>query len=351
MAGAAAFAWPAGLLAAPYTSRVALTKGFDRADNAFRAMQVFKRQIAAAIGSKKIVIKPNVVTADPIKAHTSDTHVAWLEGILEFLKSIGKTDIYVAESTAGSGTMQGYEELGYLNLASRYPVKFIDLNQEGSDVVPVWKNSTELWPIKISRLLRNPDNYIISCPRIKTHNSVVATLSLKNVVMGAPMVDVGSYFYQTGSPTGSAMKGPQEGRSSMHGASWGNRQELNDNLYRMVKIHDVQPDLAVIDGYEGMEGNGPTNGNLVPPQYLGVCSPDWLAADRVCVRLMGHDQYNLNSLGPYPAYLNYLGQAGIGEWDINKIEVVGESVDDNIYTYTKAATNSVLFGKRTTPKE
>ena len=51
---AAAFAWPAGVLADPYTSRVALTKSPDRADNAFRAMQVFKREIAAAIATAEI---------------------------------------------------------------------------------------------------------------------------------------------------------------------------------------------------------------------------------------------------------------------------------------------------------
>jgi len=355
IAGAAAFAWPAGLLAAPYTSRVALTKGFDRADNAFQAMQVFKKEIAAAIGSKRIIIKPNVVTYDPTKA-LSDTHVDWLEGILEFLRSIGKTDVYVAESTAGGGTMAGYEMLGYLNLANRYPVKFIDLNQEGSKYVNVWRKNranrvsnplVDLWTIRISNLLSNPDNYIISCPRIKTHNSVAATLSLKNVVMGAPMVDVGSYFAQHGSPpTPGALKGTGVG-NSMHGEGW-NKETLNDNLYRMVKLYDVQPNLAVVDGYEGMQGEGPTGGTAVSKQYLGICSPDWLAADRVCVRLMGHDQYNLNALGPYPAYLNYLGQEGYGEWDIDKIEVVGEPVDDNIVVYAKS-TEWGIYNRSATP--
>lgn len=342
---AAAFAWPAGTLATPYTSRVALTKGMDRADNAFRSMQMFKREIAAAISNKRIIIKPNVVSAT---VPLADTHVEWMEGILEFLKSIGKTDVYIAESTAASGTMAGYEMLGFLNLAKRYPAKFIDLNQEGADIVPVWKNAADLWTIKISRLLRNPNNYIISCPRIKTHNSVAATLSVKNVVMGAPMVDVGSYFAQTGSPTGSALKGSRVG-NSMHGSNW-DKQALNDNIYRMVKVHDVRPDLAVIDGYEGMQGEGPVNGYAAPRQYLGICSPDFLAADRVCVRLMNHDQFALNALGPYPACLNYLGQAGIGEWDINKIEVVGEPLDDNIVNYAHSTTTG-LFTMRTTPKE
>ena len=43
------------------TATVGITKGPDRADNAFRAMQLFKNQIASAIGNKRVVIKPNFV--------------------------------------------------------------------------------------------------------------------------------------------------------------------------------------------------------------------------------------------------------------------------------------------------
>ena len=51
--------------AAPYdpaaiTASVGITKGPDRADNAFRALQLFKKQIAAAIGNKRVVIKVNL---------------------------------------------------------------------------------------------------------------------------------------------------------------------------------------------------------------------------------------------------------------------------------------------------
>lgn len=342
---AASFAWPAGVLADPYTSRVALTKGVDRADNAFRSMQVFKREIAAAIGNKRIIVKPNVVQYDNDLA---DTHADWLEGILEFLKSIGRTDVYIAESPALGSAMAGFEHLGYLQLAERYPVKFMDLNQEGSSDVEVWRDVNTLWTMKVSRVLRDPDNFIISCPRIKTHNGVVVTCAMKNVVMAAPTLPVGGFFLQPGTTAVGKSVGP-----SMHGDNSADYQLLNDNLYRLVKVYGIQPHLAVIDGYEGMQGNGPIGGYAAPRQYLGICSMDWLAADRVCVRLMGHDQYTLNALGPYPACLNYCGQAGFGEWDISKIQVIGESVDANIVDYdpNPSTANGALLNCRTTPKE
>ena len=61
--------------------------GQDRADIAFQALKPFAREIAQAIGNRRVVIKPNNVAIDvPLCA----THAGCLEGILEFLKSIDK---------------------------------------------------------------------------------------------------------------------------------------------------------------------------------------------------------------------------------------------------------------------
>ena len=68
-------------------SRVALTTGNNRADMAFRALQPFSKQVAQAIGDKRVVLKPNNVSIDiPLCA----THADTIEGVMEFLKSIGK---------------------------------------------------------------------------------------------------------------------------------------------------------------------------------------------------------------------------------------------------------------------
>jgi len=322
------------------TSRVAITKGGDRADNAFRAMQVFKREIAAAIGDKRIIVKPNVVNH---LIELADTHVDWLEGILEFLKSIGKTDVTIAESTPRC-TVEGFENMGYYRLLEKYPARLADLNQEGSEVVQVWRNAGALWPIRVSRLLLNPDNFIISCPRIKTHNVVVATLSLKNVAMAAPMVDPGIFFGQPGSS--------KTHKTWMHGDS-GNPQDLNDNIHRLAKVYGIHPDLAVIDGYQGMQGNGPSGGFAAPEQRLGITSFDWVAADRVCVQLMGHDSYQLGSRGPYPACLSYCAQSGLGEWDLSNIETIGEPIAGNVVPFEphSGVKNGSQLGMREMPKE
>jgi len=332
-----------------YTARVALTKGDDRADNVFRALQTFKTEIAAAIGSKHVVIKPNFVYYSTL---LSCTHVSCVEGVLEFLKSIGKRDITLAESSATGSTMAGYDLNNYWPLVNKYPVKFTDLNQEGFANAQIWSTGslTETSPprkIRISRIYLNPNNFIISCAPMKTHNTAVVTLSVKNIAMSAPVIDVGTAWSQSG------VRGD---KAWMHGASGsppGDFQALNDNVYRMVKVYGIHPHLSVIDGYQGMQGDGPVSGYAVdPPQKIAVASLDWLAADRVALELMGANNFFLLNSQPYPACLNYCWQAGLGEWDITKIQVLGETIAANVFNYVANSTvSSQQLGLRQTPRE
>ena len=76
--------------------------------------------------------------------------------------------------------------------------------------------------------------------------------------------------------------------------------------------------MAVIDGYEGMEGNGPMSGTPVASR-LAIASTDFVAADRVGVECMGIDPEWLG-------YLKYCGEVGIGQWDLAKIDVKGAQI-------------------------
>ena len=60
-----------------------------------------------------------------------------------------------------------------------------------------------------------------------------------------------------------------------------------------------------------------------------MVSPDWLAADRVGVELMGIDFAKLG-------YLNFCAQANMGEANLDQIEVLGEAIKDHIKPYKLA---------------
>ena len=73
-----------------------------------------------------MVIKPNNVAIDN---QLCATHAGCLEGILEFLKSIGKLEnTVIAESAADGPTLDGFANYHYTDLAKKYSVKLIDLN-------------------------------------------------------------------------------------------------------------------------------------------------------------------------------------------------------------------------------
>jgi len=296
-----------------FSSSVSLTTGDNRADLAFRALQPFSKEIARAIGKKRVVLKPNNVSIDlPLCA----THVDTLEGVLEFLKSIKKdTNVIIAESAANGPTFDGFSNYGYMSLLSRYPVKLVDLDQEPIDILHVFdEKDFKPHAVRFSHVLLDPDSYIVSVARMKTHDRAVATLSLKNIVFGAPIKDKGFTWNASRKP------GSVNDKPIVHGNGF---RGINYNLYAMSKV--LHPHLAVIDGFQGMEGNGPNSGTPVDHRIC-VASTDWLSADRVAVELMGIDFAKIG-------YLNFCAQTGSGVADLNKIQIVGEQLQKHIRTY------------------
>jgi len=298
-----------------FSSRVALTTGEDRAALAFNGLKAFEKQIAQAIGNKRVIIKPNNVAIDN---QLAASHAQNLEGILEFLKSIGKSDLVIAESAANGPTLDGFHNFGYHTLAAKYGAKMIDLDQEGFEVLHCFDETDfRPHPCRISKVLLDPNNFIISAAKLKTHDRVVTTLSLKNIVVGAPIKDAGFRWGPGAKP------GAKNDKPLTHGSGF---RGINYNLYALApRLH---PHLSVIDGYEGMEGEGPVGGTPVQHRVC-VVSPDWLAADRVAVELMGIDFKNVG-------YLNFCGQTKMGEADLDKIEIVGPAVKDHIKPYKLA---------------
>ena len=295
------------------SSAVGLTTGDNRADMAFRALQPFAKQIKAAIGNKLVIIKPNNVS---ISIPLASTHADTIEGILEFLKSIGKLkNVVIAESAANGPALEGFSNFGYNRVSDKYKVKLFDLDQGQNDTLYVFDETDfSPHPVRMSRMLLDRESYIISAARMKTHDLVVATLSLKNIVLGAPIKDKEFNHGKDGKP------GSKNDKRIVHGGGF---RGINYNLYALAK--QLHPHLSLIDGFEGMEGHGPSRGTPVDHRVC-VTSTDWLAADRVGIELMGID---FSRVG----YLNFCAKAGLGVADLGKIEVIGERISDHIKTY------------------
>jgi uncharacterized protein (DUF362 family) len=297
-------------------SKVALTNGDSRTDNVFRALKSLEKEIAQAIGKRRVVIKPNNVVANN---QLAATHADALVGILEFLKSIGKLDNTIIAESGTASTMLGFENYGYTKLADKYNVKLVDLDQEEYQAIMAFDESDAMpHPVRVSSILANQtDNFIISACMLKTHNYAVATMSIKNIVLGAPLkfpvTNTGGMRGGRGRGRGERAMFPGSDKPILHG---GGSHGININLAMLTPL--LHPSLAVIDGFEGMEGNGPIGGTRVDHRVC-VVSTDYLAADTVGANLMGIDPQNIG-------YLTYLASAKVGESDVSKMEILGEPI-------------------------
>jgi uncharacterized protein (DUF362 family) len=228
------------------------------------------------------------------------THVDAIHGFLEFMQPIHKGQFIIAEASGStSDSTVGFKNYGYLDLQKDYDIKFIDLNKaEGS---PMWILDQNLYPdkIQIADIFVNPDYYIVSISRLKTHNTVTMTAGTKNIVMGAPI----------NGPEVNGVK-PINYKRRMHagGPRW-----LHYNMFQLAK--QVRPDFTIIDGVEGMQGNGPNFG-FPADHRIALAGKDVFAVDSLCAKLMGIPLDNI-------AYLNYCAAAGLGNISSEKIDIIG----------------------------
>lgn len=287
------------------TSNVALIKGNDRSENIYKALKLIENEVFSGIQGKQVLIKPNFVqTSKQLAA----THVDAVKGILEFLRPHYKKEVLIGESTATKeGTFVGYKNYGYEDLVKKYKVKLIDLNLGRYDYRYTIGANNEPVKIRICSPFLDPNLYIISTAIMKTHAFASVTLSLKNMLLGAPMND-----YKTSD------------KNNMHMGPHGEPNDIiHFNMFHMAQ--HVYPDLAVIDGFTGMEGDGPSRGTPVDSR-IAVASVDPLAADVLSARLMGFDSKKI-------LYLSAMTEAGMGQGNIDKIKVLGNRVEDCSYRF------------------
>ncbi len=300
----------------PKNATVCLLKGSDRRQMIIDTLQPFKDEIANAIEGKRIMIKINCNRpADQLVK----THPDAVRGVLDVISPMysGKEPIMVGESTAFNvPTEENYKHFGYYALEDEYRVKMVELNED--TVSYFWILDRDLYPERI-RLINSfvdPNVYVISVTPIKTHNVVIATLTLKNVVMGAPLRNP---------------KNPKDSdKGRMHGYGRpgtpnfeGSPKLLNFNMFKVA--HTVKPNLCVLDGLVGAEGNGPTN--CTPIEHgVALAGTDFVAVDRIEVKLMGIPWEKMG-------YLQYCALGGLGQGDPDKIRIIGENPDDHVKTY------------------
>jgi uncharacterized protein (DUF362 family) len=282
---------------------VGIHQGNDRRKNVYAALKIIDRELRQKmLGKRYVVIKPNFVnTVNQLAA----SHVDCMRGILDYLGDHFKGPIVIAESSAGD-TRQGYENFKYNAMISEYrkhQLKLIDLNDEAKfERIALLDSDLHVVPCRIAARLVDPEAFVISAAMLKTHNTVIASLGIKNMVLGAPL-------HQANGET----------------TRWNEKRKYHVGLRQthynmMVTAQRLHWGASVVDGYEGMEGNGPNSGTPVASR-IALASTDYVAVDRIAAETMG---INPEWLG----YVKYCGGIGLGQFDSKMIDVIGAKVDE-----------------------
>lgn len=306
-------------------SDVAIVRGDQRRQNILKALELIDDQISLG---DRIVVKPNMVS---ITKPLSATNAEALDTVLEFIRERTDREITVAEGSAIADTMKGYQTYGLAQVAKRYGAKLVDLNVDQWVKVQVVDRDLRPMALRFARTVAESDCRISLTP-MKTHDAVIVTMSLKNLVMGS-LVSKGIGNLDKLSHHLSHWVRPRDALYP-RGFGWVVRHilrsdkvamhqtyaTLNYNLFLIAKAYPVH--LAVIDGFTAMEGRGPTQGKPVDLR-LAMASTDFIAADSVGARIMG---FNPEEVG----YLHHAIAHGLGEGALDRIRILGEELQDCI---------------------
>lgn len=271
---------------------VAIVKNFNSLEGTREVLSLIDDEIKTVVGSRrKFLIKPNFVSA---YNYLAVTPVETVEAVLQYLyKRFDISEILIAETPTIGSMETAIRNFGYDKLKNRYAVEFVDLEDYDYERISLIDEHGHDYDVYISKLLFDKSFVRISVCRAKTHDYVVVTLSIKNVVVG------------------SIRKGM---RYEIH------RGYLSIN-YAIAKLATyLMPDLGVVDGVEGMEGNGPVPG--IPKRWGTIfASTNPVNLDVVVTYAMGFDPKDVG-------YLYILSMWNYGEIDVNKIKVIGESIEN-----------------------
>ena len=288
-------------------AKVSLIQGDNRRKNICEALVAIDGQIRPVLQTRRyVLIKPNGL--DPSRQVIS-THADAVHGILDYLAPRFRGPVVIAEC-GGTSSRQAASEFGWSRIFAEHKPLDIKLevpNEDGRyELMHGIDYDMHLIPIRLGARFLDRDAFLMSSAVMKTHNMVVATLSIKNVILGAPLPPP---------PGQNRPWGESEKRKFHVGIRAGNY-----NMYLAVERMIHNWGVGIVDGFEGMEGDGPVSGTPVPHR-IALASTDFLAVDRVGLECMGID-------ASWPGYLNYAYQMGLGQYDLSKIEVLGAKIAD-----------------------
>src|SRR5579884_1744963 len=241
----------------PGTDTVAVTRTFDGIEQAaHRIIEQIGGMESVIRGAKIAILKPNFVAGRNAETG-STTSFALLKAVAEEVRACGAEPVLCETPGTEFDREATYTILGVEHFCAEHGIRIARIDPEGGE-----QDWIELRPAGAKRLrhFRVPrflqEACLINLPVLKTHVVSTMTLGMKNVMGILPRPD----------------------RRAMH--TLGIAQSIVDmNL-------GIKPDLTIVDGSVGQDGEGPLYGDKADLQVL-VAGRDSLAVDLVCCQVVG----------------------------------------------------------------
>ncbi|MDV3001160.1 MAG: hypothetical protein N5P05_002766 [Chroococcopsis gigantea SAG 12.99] len=241
----------------------------------------------------KVLLKPNLLTGSrPDAECVTRPELVYCVALL--VQRVGGKP-FMGDSPAFGSALGVAKANGYLPWLEKLNLPVIEFTGQKYQTVGDSFNH-----LRLSKQAMDAD-VVINLPKVKSHVQLTLTLGVKNLFGCVPGKMKAWWHMEAGKST----------------------SRFGEMLVETAKA--IDPDLTIIDGIIGHEGNGPSGGQ---PRELGVlaASRDVFAIDRAMVSLLGGDDLSIptieaqNRLG-YGKSLDEMGfplctpgELGIDDW-------------------------------------
>jgi uncharacterized protein (DUF362 family) len=234
----------------------------------------------------RVLLKPNLLTgARPTKECTTRPELVYC--VAKMVKAAGGKP-FLGDSPAFGSAKGVARANGLLEMAKELELPIVEFHGQR------FATGGELQHLRLSKEAMDAD-VVINLPKIKSHMQLTVTMGVKNLFGCVP----------------GKMK-----------AWW--HMEAGKDVHRFARMlietaQTIDPQLTIVDGIIGHEGNGPSGGE---PRDLGVlaASCDVFALDRAVIEILGVNPLAVPTVAEAIALGIYK--------NLSELEIVGDSIAD-----------------------
>lgn len=205
---------------------------------------------------QRVLLKPNLLTGSrPTQACTTNPAVVYC--VAQMVKAVGGQP-FLGDSPAFGSARGVARANGLLPLAEALDLPIVELHGQRYAV-----ESEDFDHFRLSKEAMEAD-VVINLPKVKSHTQLTLTLGVKNLFGCVPGKMKAWWHMEAGKDA----------------------RRFGTMLVETARL--IDPELTILDGIVGHEGNGPSGGD---PRHLGLlaAAPNVFALDRAVVELLGVD--------------------------------------------------------------